>query len=144
MARADRDKTLLPYWKLVHDAPHLLSTTLESTSLQSGQGQYRYGGVLRLVHQRLGADYKIQFMAAAKNFVDFGPFVMMWPDYDSPRAKAVNDGRLYFPRNARMEPESWDVITMVRDVSASELWIKIKDKHSRQKPTRMQDGTRIS
>ena len=129
-AQADRDKTLLPYWKLVHDAPHLLSTTLESTSLQSDKASTAMAECFDLFIKDWGADYKIQFMAAAKNFVDFGLFVIMWPDYDSPRAKAVNDGRLYFPRNARMEPESWDVITMVRDVSASELWIKIKDKQS--------------
>lgn len=129
-SQAARDRTLLPYWKLVHDVPHTISTEIESNTPQSDKYQVAFAEAFDQFLKDWGAGYKIEFMNMAKNFVDFGPGVAMWPTYDSPRFAAVNTQRIYFPRNARMNPDSWDVITMVRDVSASELYIKIKDKNA--------------
>lgn len=79
-------------------------------------------------------------MSFAKNFVDFGPGVVQWEDYDSPRFSAVNVQRIYFPKNARMSPSQWDVVAMVRDVSPAELYQRIKDQKGPQDQQRTPAG----
>ena len=131
-AQAARDRTLMPYWSMVHDVPHAIAVTIDSTSPRSGEWQVAFAETFDEFRKDWGADYQIQYMNFASNFVNFGPGIVQWEHEDCPRFSAVNTQRTYFPKNARMSPDSWDVVAMVRDVSASELYLKIKDKKAKR------------
>ena len=131
-AQAARDRTLLPYWKLVHDVPHKIAVDIDTVNPNSDRWSVAISEAFDDFLADWGADYFTQYMSFAKNFVDFGPGVVQWEDYDSPRFSAVNVQRIYFPKNARMSPSQWDVVAMVRDVSPSELYLRIKDQKARK------------
>ncbi len=131
-AQAARDRTLLPYWKMVHDVPHKIAVSISSNSPQSDKWQVAIAECFDEFLEDWGADYFCQYMNFASNFVNFGPGIVQWMDGDSPRFSAVNTQRIYFPKNGRMSPDSWDVVAMVRDVSPSELYLKIKDKKAKK------------
>lgn len=131
-AQAARDRTLIPYWSMVNDVPHRIAVTIDIESPKKENWEIAHAEAFDEFLKDWGADYFIEFMNTASNFVNFGPGVVHWDSPDSPRYDAVNTQRLYFPKNARMSPDSWDVVCMVRDVSASELYLKIKDDKSKQ------------
>lgn len=113
-AQAARDRTLLPYWKLVHDVPHKIAVDIDTVNPNADRWSAAIAEAFDDFLADWGADYFVQYMSFAKNFVDFGPGVVQWEDYDSPRFSAVNVQRIYFPKNARMSPSQWDVVAMVR------------------------------
>ena len=131
-AQASRDRTLLPYWKLVHDVPHKIAVDIDTVNPNADRWSVAIAEAFDDFLADWGADYFVQYMSFAKNFVDFGPGVVQWEDYDSPRFSAVNVQRIYFPKNARMSPSQWDVVAMVRDVSPAELYQRIKDQKARK------------
>lgn len=131
-AQAARDRTLLPYWKLVHDVPHKIAVDIDTANPNATRWSIAFAEAFDDFLEDWGADYFVQYMSFAKNFVDFGPGVVQWEDYDSPRFSAVNVQRIYFPKNARMSPSQWDIVAMVRDVSPSELYLRIKDQKARK------------
>lgn len=129
-AFASFNRTLLPYWKMVHDVPHIAAFTINSNAPQSEQWQASFADAFDQFHEDWGTDYRQQFMQACSNFVKFGPGPAMWCDPDTARYKAVNPQRLYFPKNTNMSPDSWEVVAFVRDVPVTELYAYIKDKTS--------------
>ena len=131
-AQAARDRTLLPYWKLVHDVPRKIAVDIDTVNPNADRWSVAIAEAFDDFLADWGADYFTQYMSFAKNFVDFGPGVVQWEDYDSPRFSAVNVQRIYFPKNARMSPSQWDVVAMVRDVSPAELYLRIKDQKARK------------
>ena len=131
-AQANRDRTLLPYWRMVHDVPRKIAVTVESDSPQSDRWQSALEEAFDDFIDDWGADYFCQFMNMASNFVNFGSGVVQWTDPDSARFSAVNTQRIYFPKNARMSPDEWDVVAMVRDMSPAELYLKVKDEKARK------------
>jgi hypothetical protein len=126
-AQAARDRTLIPYWAMVHDVPHKVAVTIDTDSPKKQQWEIAHAECFDEWLKDWGADYFIEFMNMASNFVNFGPGAVHWDDPDCPRFDAVNTQRLYFPKNARMSPDSWDVWCFVKDTSPSELYLKVKD-----------------
>lgn len=131
-AQAARDRTLLPYWKMVNDVPHKASFTIRADSPQVGIWQVKMAEAYDDYLVDRGAAYQIEFMNFASNFVNFGPGIVQWRDKNDPRWSAVNVQRIYFPKNGRMNPDEWDVVALVADMSPSDLYIKVKDKASRK------------
>lgn len=131
-AQAARDRTLLPYWKMVNDVPHKASFTIRVDSPQVGVWQVKMAEAYDDYLVDRGASYQIEFMNFASNFVNFGPGIVQWRDKFDPRWSAVNVQRIYFPKNGRMNPDEWDVVALVADMSPSDLYIKVKDKEARK------------
>jgi hypothetical protein len=132
-AQASRDRTLLPYWKMVNDVPHKAAFTVRSKAPQSDKWNVAFAEAYDDFLTDWGSDYQIQFMNFASNFVNFGPGIWQWRDKTSPRASAVNVQRIYFPKNGRMSPKEWDVMAVVADMSPSELYLKVKDKQAKKR-----------
>ena len=109
-AQAARDRTLIPYWSMVNDVPHRIAVTIDIESPKKENWEIAHAEAFDEFLKDWGADYFIEFMNTASNFVNFGPGVVHWDSSDSPRYDAVNTQRLYFPKNARMSPDSWDVV----------------------------------
>lgn len=134
-AAASFNRTLLPYWKMVNDVPHKASFTISSNAPQTELWQAAYSEAFDEFLEDWSSDYFQQYMQMASNFIKFGPGPVMWDDDSSPRYKAVNPQRLYFPKNTNMSPDSWEVVAFVRDVPMTELYAKIKDKTSARQST---------
>lgn len=129
-ARALLDRASKPYNTLVESQPNRISVTIhENTSHRQ-----KYESVFAKNFDRFiddwGQDYKVQWQLMSNNHIMYGPGMVIWPYADNPRFAAPNAQRVLFPKDARMSPDSWDVVCMVRDVSASELYLKVKDEAS--------------
>lgn len=125
-AQAARDRDFQPYWKMINDVPHKAAFTIDSNSTDSDRWAVAFAESFDEFHEDWASDYFIQFMKFAKNFVDFGPGIVQWEDTRSPRYKSVNVQRVYWPKNTQMSPDEWEVVALVRDVSAAELYRKIR------------------
>lgn len=132
-AQAARDRTLLPYWKMVNDVPHKAAFTIRVNSPQVDAWQVAMAEAYDDYLVDRGAAYQIEFMNFASNFVNFGPGIVQWRDKMDPRWSCVNVQRIYFPKNGRMNPDEWDVVALVADMSPSELYIKVKDAQSKKR-----------
>jgi hypothetical protein len=127
-AEASRDRTLLPYWRMIHDVPRKAVFTIDTKSPQTEVWQEAYAECFDEFLADWGADYFCQYMDFASNFVNYGPGIVQWGDMDSARWNAVNVQRIYWPKNTKMSPKGWEVMALVRDMSASELYKLIRDK----------------
>ncbi len=127
-AQAMRDRILLPYWKMVNDVPRKAVFTISTKSPQQEKWQAAYSEAFDEFIDDWGADYDIQFRNLISNLINFGPGIAQWCDDETPRYKAVNVQRIYFPKNCRMSPDEWEVIALVRDMAATELYGYIRDK----------------
>jgi hypothetical protein len=132
-AQSARDRTLLPYWKMVNDVPHKAAFTIDSNAPQSEKWQAAYAEAFDEFLSDWGADYDIQFRNFASNFVNYGPGIVQWGDEEGARYHAVNVQRIYFPKNCRMSPDEWEVVALVRDMSAAELFSKVRDKKTTER-----------
>lgn len=127
-AQAARDRDFLPYWQLINEVPHRAAFEIDSNSTDCENWQAAFSEVFDEFHEDWAASYFVEFMKFAKNFIDFGPGIVQWQDADNPRYKSVNVQRVYWPKNTQMNPDSWEVMALVRDVGASELYGYIRDK----------------
>lgn len=132
-AQASRDRTLLPYWKMINDVPHKAAFTIESGAPQTEKYQAAFSDAFDEFLKDWGADYFQQYMQMAANFVNFGPGIVQWGDDREARYRAVNVQRMYFPKNCQMSPDEWEVVAIVRDMTASELYEKIRDKKTAER-----------
>lgn len=128
-AQAARDRDFLPYWKMINEVPHRASFTIDSNSTDSDKWAIAYAEVFDEFHEDWGAEYFQEYMKFCKNFIDFGPGVAQWQETETPRYKSVNVQRIYWPKNTQMSPDSWEVMALVRDMGASELYGLIRDKN---------------
>lgn len=129
-AEAARDRTLTPYWRMANEVPQRISVSIASKDPSAAVYEVAIAAAFDKFIEDWGADYFATFNAFVRNYVDFGPAIATWIDPHSPRWDNVNVQRIFWPKNARMSPKSWDCVTMVRDVSPSELYLMVKDKHS--------------
>lgn len=126
-----RDRTLLPYWKMVNDVPHRVAVTVQVASPHADTWATAFSESFDEFLEDWGASYFNEYMNLAENFVNFGPGIPHWGDKDSPRWKSANVTRILWPKNARMAPESWEVFAMVQDTSLAELYGYVRTKNKR-------------
>lgn len=132
-AQAARDRTLLPYWKMVNDVPNRAVFTIDSRAPQSEKWQMAFAEAFDEFHEDWASDYFIQFMNFASNFVNYGPGMGQFPDSDTARWQAVNVQRVYFPKNAKMSPDTWQVVALVRDMEVTEMYGHIRDRSNQRR-----------
>lgn len=126
-AQASRDRVAIPYWQLIEDIPHRASFSIDSTSTDCEKWEASFSEAFDDFHEDWQG-YQIEFTKFSKNFIDYGPGIVQWQDADNPRYSSVNVQRVYWPKNTQMNPDSWEVMALVRDVSASELYGYIRDE----------------
>ncbi len=134
-AQAARDRDFLPYWQLINEIPHRAAFEIDSTSTDCENWQAAFSETFDEFHDDWAAGYFTEFMKFAKNFIDFGVGIPQWQDSENPRYTSVNVQRVYWPKNTQMNPDSWEVMALVRDVGASELYGYIRDKEKTRQST---------
>jgi hypothetical protein len=131
-AQSARDRTLLPYWRAIHNAPKPATFSIDSNSPDSGKWEIALAECFEQFLADWGQAYFVNYMRFAKNFVDFGPGMVMWPDEDSPRYEAINVQRVYFPKNCHMDQDKWECVAFVREMSGAELYSKIRNDKAKK------------
>jgi hypothetical protein len=134
-AQASRNRTLIPYWKMVNDVPRKSAVTIPSNAPKAEVWQTAFEECYDEFLEDWNEDYKQQFMRMCANFVNFGPGIMQFCDEGDPRYNAINAARMYFPKNCQMSLDQWEVVALVRDVSANELYKYVRDAKTTQEST---------
>jgi hypothetical protein len=127
-SQAARDRTLMPYWKMVNDVPRRVAVTIQTPTQHAEIYNSAFAQCFDEFLEDWNEGYFVQFMNVAENFVNFGPGIAHLPDKDSPRFKSANVQRVLWPKNARMSPDEWDVVAFTQDMSPSDLYQKIRTK----------------
>lgn len=131
-AQASRDRVAIPYWQLTEDVPHRAAFKIASTSTDCEKWQAAFSETFDEFHEDWQG-YQIEYTKLSKNFIEYGPGIAQWQDSEDPRYKSVNVQRVYWPKNTQMNPDSWEVMALVRDVGASELYGYIRDAETTRK-----------
>lgn len=131
-AEAARDRTLLPFWNAVHGAPHAIAVRIPMKGPKVPIWQTAFQEAFDEFLEDWGAAYFIEYMNFASNYVNFGPGLFHWSDKYAARCKAVNVQRVIWPKNARMAPDEWEVMGFVTDMTASDLYKKVRTKKDSQ------------
>ncbi len=129
-AQAARDQTLLPFWKRVMDVPNKAVFDIDLKTPALDKFKKAFSECFDEFLADWSSGHYIEFMKFCKNYVDFGPGIPQWTDPDSPRWTSINVNRVYWPKNTQMQTKEWEVVALTRDMSASEMYKKIKDKKS--------------
>ena len=131
-ARALLERAQKPLHTLIESQPERIAVTIYSQANHTQKYEKAFARCFDRFIQDWGADYAIQKQIMSDNHVQFGSGMAIWPHSDSPRFKGVNTERVLFPKDARISPDSWDIVMMVRDVPVSELWLKVANEKSRK------------
>ena len=131
-AQSARDRVAIPYWQLTEDVPHRAAFKIASTSTDCEKWQAAFAESFDEFHEDWQG-YQIEYTKLSKNFIEYGPGIAQWQDSEDPRYKSVNVQRVYWPKNTAMNPDSWEVMALVRDVGASELYGYIRDAETTRK-----------
>lgn len=129
-AQATCERVILPYHKMINDVPHKAAFIIDESTPQKAKYEAAFAECFDSFLYDWGAGYDLNFRRFASNLVKYGPGIAQFCDSESPRYSSVNVERIYFPKNCHMCPDEWDVVALVRDMSASELYSKIRDKQT--------------
>ncbi len=132
-ARAQCERTKRPYWKMVCEVPHKISVTIPSNNPNSDKWEVSFAEVYDMFCDDWGAGFFNEFNNLCSNYVEFGPGIAHWETKDSPRWTSVNVQRILWPKNARMNPDEWEYVSWVQDMSASKLYGYVRTKADRKR-----------
>ena len=132
-AQASRDRTLIPYWKMINDVPHKANFIIDTHATQQEKWQIAYAEAYDDFVDDWNDDYFQQFMRMCSNYVNFGPGVVQFDNPETARYKSINATRMLFPKNTQMSLDQWECVALVRDVSVSELYGHIRDKNTEKR-----------
>lgn len=126
-ARAARDRIIVPYWKMVHDVPHVVSVSVDSPAPDVDKWNAGFQEAFDLFLKDWGSDYKTNWLRQVGNYIDFGVGMAIFPDPDTnPRFGTGNVQRVYWPRGTKMSTKDWQMMLVVREMTASEMYEKIR------------------
>ncbi len=132
-AQATCERVILPFHKMVNDVPHKAAFTIDTRSPHKEKFQAAMAECFDLFLYDWASGYDLNFRRFVSNFVKYGPGIVQFCDTDSPRYSTVNVERMYFPKNCRMCCDEWEVVALVRDMAATELYSKIRDKKTSER-----------
>ncbi len=132
-AAATAERVKLPFHKMVNDVPHKAAFTIDTRSPHKEKFQAAMAECFDFFLYDWASGYDLNFRSFISNYVNYGPGIVQFCDSDSPRYNTVNVERMYFPKNCRMCPDDWEVVALVRDMAATELYSKIRDKKTAER-----------
>ncbi len=132
-AQATCERVILPYHKMINDVPHKAAFIVDESTPQKSRYEACLAECFDAFLYDWGAGYDLNFRRFASNLVKYGPGIAQFCDYESPRYSTVNVERIYFPKNCHMCPDEWEVVALVKDMSATELYSKIRDKKTSER-----------
>jgi hypothetical protein len=134
-AQATCERVILPYHKMINDVPHKAAFTIDAKTPHAEEYQTAFAEVFDEFLYDWGAGYDLNFRRFASNLVKYGPGIVQFCDDETARYSTVNVERIYFPKNTRMMPDEWEVVALVRDMSATELYSYIRTKKKSEQST---------
>ena len=125
-SEAGFNRTVLPYWKMVHDVPNKIAPTVESNSPQVPKITKAIAESFDLWINDVGSDYLFNFMLIAQDFVKFGPSYATWPHPTSPRFEHARTEGVLLPARAKSNISKWEICCIEGEMTISDLWEQIR------------------
>lgn len=132
-AQATCERVILPYHKMINDVPHKAAFIIDEATPQKAKYEASLAECFDSFLYDWGAGYDLNFRRFASTLVKYGPGIAQFCDDESPRYSTVNVERVYFPKNCHMCPDEWEVVAVIKDMSACELYSKIRDKKTAER-----------
>lgn len=124
-------RVFLPFWKMVHEVPRKAAITVHEDSPDADKWGIGMAEAFDLFLEDWADDYFQQFMGFTRDYVEFGPGYVMWPDKRTPRFEWVSALQVYFPRRTKANVDRWELVALRSEMTASQLWDQIKSKEDR-------------
>lgn len=125
-ASASYDRIYLPYWKMAHDVPNKIATTVHTQSPDGDRWAKAMSESYDLFLDDWGSDYFCQFMLFTADFVKFGPGYVNWPDGSTPRFRHTRVESILFPKRTKSNPDTWTVVAIEDELTVSDIWDKLR------------------
>lgn len=132
-AQATCERVILPYHKMINDVPHKAAFIIDEATPQKAKYESALAECFDIFLADWGAGYDLNFRRFASTLVKYGPGIAQFCYDESPRYSTVNVERIYFPKNCHMCPDEWEVVALVKDMSATELYAKVRDKKTTER-----------
>ncbi len=130
-ARAAFKRVSLPYWRMVHEVPQVISVNVHSNAPESDQWGMAMAQVFNRFLDDWGSDYFMQFSGFADDFMMYGPGYVMWPDAQTPRYRWCQTVQMLFPKRTKASVDKWELVAFKREMTADELVKLVRDKKER-------------
>ncbi len=124
-AEAKLLRVFLPFWKMVHEVPRKVAISVHEDSPDADKWGIAMAEAFDLFLEDWADDYFQQFMGFTRDYVEFGPGYVMWPDKRTPRFEWMSALQMYFPRRTKANVDRWELVAVRSEMTASQLWDQI-------------------
>lgn len=131
-ARAAFRRVSMPYWKMVHEVPNLISLKIFSNAPETPKWEKSIAECFDRYRDDWGADYFLQFSGFADDYVMYGTGHTMWPDESTPRFQWMPSVQILMPKRTKSDIDKWELLCFKTELTAAELWQHIKDDISKE------------
>lgn len=131
-ARASFRRVSMPYWKMVHEVPNLISVKIRSKAPEAPTWEKAFAEVFDMFRDDWGPDYFMQWSGMADDYVMFGTGLVMWPDENTPRFQWMPSVQVLLPKRTKSNIDKWELVCFKTELTADELWHHIRDDRSRR------------
>ena len=130
-ARAAFRRVSMPYWKMVHEVPNLISMKIFSNAPETPKWEKAIAETFDRFRDDWGPDYFMQFNGMADDYVMYGTGHVMWPDESTPRFVWMPSVQILMPKRTKSNIDKWELLCFKTELTAAELWQHVKDKDSK-------------
>lgn len=130
-ARAAFKRVSLPYWRMVHEVPQVISVNIHSTAPDADKWGIAMAQCFNRFLDDWGSDYFMQFSGFSDDFVLFGPGYVMWADAQTPRYRWCQTVQMLFPKRTKAAVDKWELVAFKREMTADELVKLVRNKKER-------------
>ena len=132
-ARAAFRRVSMPYWKMVHEVPNLISVKIFSQAPQAPDWEKALAETFDRFRDDWGPDYFLQFSGFCDDYVMYGTGHTMWPDERTPRFTWMPSVQILMPKRTKSDIDKWELLCFKSEMTAAELWQHIRSPDNRDK-----------
>jgi hypothetical protein len=125
-ARASFRRVSMPYWKMVHEVPNLISLKIHSRAPEVPQWEKGFAECFDMFRDDWGPDYFMQFSGFADDYVMYGTGHTMNPDEASARFQWMPSVQILLPKRTKSNIDKWELVCFKTELTADELWQHLK------------------
>jgi hypothetical protein len=126
-ARAAFRRVSMPYWKMVHEVPNLISVKLFTNAPEAPRWEKTLAENYDRFRDDWGPDYFLQFSGMADDYVMYGTGHAMFPHEDTARFQWMPSVQILMPKRTKSDVDKWELICFKTELTADELWQHVKD-----------------
>lgn len=129
-AESSRDRALLPYWEMAHNAPSKITARIDSDSPHVEKWNNIFQVNFDKFIEDWGMDWILQYRLMVEEFISYGIGFPFWKDEKSPRWESFNNDRVLFPKRTSICHKKWTTVCILDYMTPSELYKYAKEESS--------------